>query len=145
MEVREVAGEAERAAAMKLRYDVFVIEQGVALEEDVDGLDGEAQHLVAVQDGTVVATCRLLHDADRVARLGRMAVAPPARRRGIATELLREAERVAARAGSTRMVLHAQTDAIALYDRAGYRPEGARFHEAGIEHQTMVKGLGRPA
>ena len=67
------AGEIEQAIA--LRTAVFVGEQGVAPEEEIDGRDGEALHLVAsAGDGPIVGTCRLLADGERV-KLGRMAVA----------------------------------------------------------------------
>jgi predicted GNAT family N-acyltransferase len=121
---------------------VFCGEQGVPVEEEFDGRDDEAQHLVAVEGERVVATCRLLH-ADGVTKLGRMAVAPEARRRGIATLLLRAADGAAREHGSTRIVLHAQTDARALYDADGYVERGGVFMEAGIEHITMEKEIGR--
>jgi predicted GNAT family N-acyltransferase len=140
-EVRPARTPPELWAALALRRAVFVDEQGVPLDEELDGRDDEAFHLVAVEpDGAVVGTCRLLRDAATVT-LGRMAVAPPARGRGLAGELLAEAEREAREAGATHMRLAAQVDAVGLYDRAGYEPVGERFLDAGLEHQTMQKRL----
>jgi predicted GNAT family N-acyltransferase len=141
IEVRGADGEHELTAALALRHQVFVVEQGVPVAEEIDGRDGDAEHLVALERGAVVATCRLMHRDDGATQLGRMAVARTARRRGIASALLEEAERAARRAGRDRIVLHAQTDALALYDNAGYEARGDRFMEAGIEHQPMVKVL----
>ena len=140
IEVRPAANEHEVTAALALRQLVFVVEQGVPPALEVDGRDGEAEHLVALERGAVVATCRLLHE-DGATHLQRVAVAASARRKGIASALVAEAERAAARAGSQRIVLHAQTDALALYERAGYTARGDRFLDAGIEHQTMEKAL----
>jgi len=119
---------------------VFCGEQGVSLEADRDGRDPEAVHLVAVENGKVVGTCRLLFRG-RVARLGRLAVEPGDRGRGIAGAILREADRVSRAHGADRISLHAQTYALALYERDGYAERGARFMEEGIEHVAMEKVL----
>jgi predicted GNAT family N-acyltransferase len=141
IEVHSTIEPREVAAALHLRQEVFCGEQGVPVEEEIDGRDAEAQHLVAVEDERVVATCRLLH-GQGVTKLGRMAVAREARRRGIATALLRAADTAAEAAGSTRIVLHAQTDARALYAAEGYAGRGEVFYEAGIEHICMEKEIG---
>ena len=140
IEVRPAANQHEVTAALALRHLVFVVEQGVPPALEIDGRDGDAEHLVAVEGGAVVATCRLLH-SDGATHLARVAVAGAARRQGIASALVAEAERAAVRAGSQRVVLHAQTDALSLYERAGYTARGERFLDAGIEHQTMEKEL----
>ena len=59
-EVRPARDPAEVHAALALRYEVFCVEQGVSLAEERDGLDDQALHLVVVDDGEVVGTCRLL-------------------------------------------------------------------------------------
>jgi predicted GNAT family N-acyltransferase len=139
--VRPARGDAEVRAALRVRHDVFVVEQRVPLSDELDGRDDEALHLVAVDDdGSVVGTCRLLADGD-TAKLGRMAVAAAARRRGIASRLLAEAEAQARALGVRRVALAAQTAALGLYERAGYAPRGDMFLDAGIEHVMMEKRL----
>jgi predicted GNAT family N-acyltransferase len=140
MIVRAAGDPQEVAAALELRRRVFCDEQGVPLEAERDGRDGEALHVLALSDGGLVGTCRVLVDGD-VARLGRMAVAPVVRGRGVGTAVLREAERLARAAGAGRMVLHAQLEARGVYDRAGYEPHGSPFVEEGIEHVAMEKDL----
>ena len=71
MEVREARTELELAAALELRESVFCEEQGVSFEADQDGRDSEATHIVAVDHGVVIGTCRLLFRG-HVARLGRL-------------------------------------------------------------------------
>ncbi len=141
IEVREARDDAERAAAMAIRHAVFVREQDVPVELEVDGRDDEAVHLVALRDGEVVATCRLLsHGA--TAHLGRMAVDASARRQGIAAHMLREAESWAREHGMRRLALSAQTHATRLYLDAGYEIRGERYLDAGIEHVDMELELG---
>jgi predicted GNAT family N-acyltransferase len=140
IDIRPIAGDDELAAALDLRERVFCGEQGVTLEGDRDGRDGEALHLVALEDGTVVATCRLLLDGD-VARFQRLCVAPEARGRGLGAALLAEAERAARAARAASMELHAQTAALRLYERAGYTGYGVPFDDEGIEHLAMEKRL----
>jgi predicted GNAT family N-acyltransferase len=140
MEVRRPRDEQELAAALALREEVFVGEQGVPVAADRDGLDGEALHLVAV-DGEVLGTCRMLIQRGGTARFGRLCVRASARGRGIAAALLEAAESEARAAGAVRIGMHAQTDALPLYERAGYTPYGERFDEEGIEHVGMEKHL----
>ena len=130
----------EVSAALALRSRVFCDEQGVSFEADQDGRDPEATHIVAVEDGTVIGTCRLLFRGP-VARLGRLAVEPERRGDGIAGAILREADRVAVDAGADSIALHAQTYAQSLYENAGYREYGPTFVEEGIEHVAMEKRL----
>jgi predicted GNAT family N-acyltransferase len=140
VEVREARTEDEVAAALALRSRVFCDEQGVSFEADQDGRDPEATHIVAVDGGTVIGTCRLLFRGP-VARLGRLAVEAARRGDGIAAAILREADRVAVDAGAETIALHAQTYAQSLYEHAGYRQYGPTFVEEGIEHVAMEKRL----
>ena len=138
-EVRPARDQSEVDAALALRYDVFCVEQGVSLAEERDGLDGDALHLVVVDDGEVVGTCRLLAEDSEV-KLGRMAVAShrgsrPGRRAAD------RGRRAAREMGARRIALAAQLTAQTLYERAGYAPYGDVFLDAGIEHVMMGKAL----
>jgi predicted GNAT family N-acyltransferase len=140
IEVRPTRDDSEVDAALVLREEVFVGEQGVSLAEERDGRDQEALHLVVVDDGVVVATCRLLVEGTTV-KLGRMAVARTRRGLGLARALITEAEARGRALGAERMVLAAQLNAQPLYDRAGYDAYGDVFLDAGIEHVMMSKAL----
>jgi len=139
-EIRRARDEGELAAALQLRYDVFCVEQGVPEYEELDGRDAEGVHLVAVCDGELLGTCRVLM-VGRTAQFSRLAVRASARRRRIASALLAAADAETRAAGGRRVVLHAQTYARPLYERAGYRAHGRMFKEAGIEHIAMEKEL----
>ena len=107
---------------------------------DRDGRDDEAMHIVAVDAGHVVGTCRLLFRG-RVARLGRLAVDPERRGEGIAAAILAEADNAALEQDADAISLHAQTYALELYLEAGYEERGPAFMEEGIEHVAMEKRL----
>jgi predicted GNAT family N-acyltransferase len=139
-EVRRVQGDEEMTAALALRHEVFCVEQGVPMHEELDGRDGEGLHLVAVSNGDLLATCRLLFVGPTV-QFSRLAVRQTVRRQGIATALLKLADVETRAGGARRLVLHAQTYARALYETAGYEPRGRIFMEAGIEHVAMEKRL----
>jgi predicted GNAT family N-acyltransferase len=119
---------------------VFCDEQGVSLAADRDGRDPEALHIVAVDGGSVIGTCRLLVQG-ALARLGRLAVEPGQRRRGVGAAILEAAGGIAREAGATEIDLHAQTYALALYRDAGYTERGEEFVEEGIRHVAMRKAL----
>jgi predicted GNAT family N-acyltransferase len=140
IEVREATTEDERAEALALRSRVFCDEQGVSFEADQDGRDPEATHIVAIEDGKVIGTCRLLFRSN-IARLGRLAVERDRRGDGVAAAILREADRLAQDTGAEAIALHAQTYALALYENAGYKQYGPTFVEEDIEHVAMEKRL----
>jgi ElaA protein len=140
IEVRPARDETEVAAALALREEVFCREQGVSLADELDGLDDQALHILALEDGALVGTCRLVTEGTTV-KLGRMAVARAARGRGLAAALLAEADARARDLGAERIALAAQLGAQSIYERAGYLPYGDVFLDAGIEHVMMVKPL----
>lgn len=139
-EIRRLATEGEYEAALALRHEVFCVEQGVPANEERDGRDRSGLHLVALLEGEVVATCRLVFVGSTV-QFSRLAVRQSARRQGIASALLRATDAESRAHGANRIVLHAQTYARSLYDQAGYVPRGREFVEANIEHIAMEKLL----
>src|SRR5213592_1639463 len=101
-ESRRIRGEQELQAAIKLRYDVFCVEQGVPEHEELDGRDRDGIHLVAVNGSELLGVCRVLM-VGSTAQFSRLAVRPGARRHGIATALLRAADEEALAAGGRRL------------------------------------------
>lgn len=140
MDVRPARDQAEVDQALALREQVFCVEQGVELAADQDGLDDYAIHIVVVEFGRVIGTCRVLVEGE-VGRLGRMAVEAPARGRGLGAAILAAAERSARDAGARLMRLHAQRYVEDLYATAGYAAYGEPFVEEGIPHVSMEKPL----
>ena len=124
--------------AERLRMEVFVTEQGVPREIEIDEFDTMCRHVVVVNRlGHAVATGRLVSDAPGVARIGRMAVARELRGSRVGRQVLDALVQAARDRGDTHAVLHAQVQAQNFYARAGFVPEGAVYEEAGIDHITM--------
>ena len=141
MTVRLSASEEDAAGLRALRFEVFVDEQGVPADEELDSDDDAAVQAVAVRGGIVVGTGRLVLVSALEARVGRMAVKATVRGQGVGGALLRFLEAEARSRGIARIVLHAQAHAQSFYDKHGYAAEGGPFTEAGIEHVSMAKNL----
>lgn len=130
-----------REALQAIRGRVFIEEQGVPKALEWDGQDDTAHHFMAISEaGQRVGCGRLLPSG----QIGRMAVLADFRGRGIGRQILDAALQAARDLGLTRVVLHAQTDAIGFYRRAGFLPQGDEFMEAGIRHQAMTLELPIP-
>lgn len=124
--------------AERLRMEVFVKEQGVPREIEIDAFDTMCRHVVAVNRlGHAVATGRLVSEGPGVARIGRMAVARELRGSRVGRQVLDTLIAAARARGDHEAVLHAQVQAQNFYARAGFVPEGEVYDEAGIEHITM--------
>lgn len=121
---------------LRLRVDVFVVEQECAYPE-LDGRDAEptTRLMWAEEDGAVLATVRLLHDADD-RRIGRVATAASARGRGLAAELMR---RALAECEGRTVRLDAQAHLAGWYAAFGFAADGPEFLEDGIPHVPMVR------
>ena len=142
--VKLVETEAELEGAINVRMRVFVVEQQIPPEEELDEADATATHAIALQGGRVVGTGRMLlvdGDDEGTCRIGRMAVDREWRRHGVGGQLLVFLEEQARRQGLTHCLLHAQEYVKAFYAGHGYAERGALFVEAGIPHVEMVKEL----
>ena len=129
------------AACHQIRKAVFVDEQGIALAEDIDGLDDVATQLIATDAGTPIGTARLLEKGS-TGKIGRLAVLKPHRGKGIGAAIIRAAlKELSARAHIREARLGAQIDAIAFYEALGFSPVGDPFLDAGLPHQEMVRRL----
>lgn len=140
IEVRVASSETDMEGAFAVRHEVFIVEQGVPEELERDNADETAVHVVASNGPAVIGTARLTQDGED--RIGRVAVLPAWRRRGIAGMLLAALEGEAQRLGIQEVSLHSQTYVRALYERHGYAVTGPGFVEAGIDHVPMAKRLG---
>ncbi|MBM3275292.1 MAG: GNAT family N-acetyltransferase [Candidatus Sericytochromatia bacterium] len=127
--------------ALLVRQAVFVEEQGIDPEIEVDEYDGICWHALAYLGDRIVGTARLVTLDRFTAKIGRVAVLGEARGRGVGTALMRLLEDYARREGITRVVLDAQFQVIPLYEKLGYEAEGEPFLDAGIVHKRMTKTL----
>jgi predicted GNAT family N-acyltransferase len=125
------------AQASPIRFTVFVDEQKVPVELELDEFDPLSCHALALAGDEAIGTGRLLPDG----HIGRMAVLAGWRGRGVGALLLQALIDEAQRRGMTRVVLNAQTHALGFYARFGFVPEGEEYEEAGLPHRTMSRRL----
>ena len=120
--------------ASAIRFEVFVDEQKVPAEIELDEMDAVCLHAVAYDnDGHAIGTGRLLPDG----HIGRMAVRKAGRGTGIGGAILQQLMDKARERGDAAVVLNAQTVAAPFYARHGFVQQGAEFAEAGIAHIEM--------
>jgi predicted GNAT family N-acyltransferase len=119
---------------------VFVEEQGVPEDLEMDGWDDDAVHFVAYDDGPVAAA-RLREPDPDVGKVERVAVLRERRREGIGRVVMDRVEAVAVDLGLHKLRLHAQTSVESFYRKLGYERTSDVFQEAGIDHVAMEKGL----
>ncbi len=142
--VKLVETEAELEGAINVRMRVFVSEQQIPPEEELDDADATATHAIALRGGQVVGTGRMLlveGDEEGTCRIGRMAVDREWRRHGVGGQILEFLEGEAGLQGLTHCLLHAQEYVKTFYAGHGYVERGAVFMEAGIPHVEMAKEL----
>lgn len=135
--IEVLSWEQARAHAAPIRFTVFVDEQGVPPEIELDDLDPRCLHALCFEEGIPVGTGRLLPDG----HIGRMAVLKAWRGRGIGGRILEVLVEEARRRGEREVALSAQVRAVAFYRAHGFVEEGGEYLEAGIRHQVMRKAL----
>lgn len=125
------------ATCRALRRIVFIEEQGVSEADEVDGLDDQAIHLLALVDGRPLGCARLLVQGE-TGKVGRVCVLAEARGTGLGAALMRAAvEEFRKLPGVTRVKLGAQTHALGFYERLGFTAFGPEYLDAGIPHRDM--------
>ena len=138
--IKIVASPEEFDQCFRIRTTVFVEEQEVPLELEMDEYDAIATHFLLRDGETPLATARLV-DKHGLAKIGRVAVLKEARGRGLGLLLMQAVIDEAKRRGFTESVLDAQTYALPFYARLGYIAEGEEFDDAGIPHFLMRRKL----
>lgn len=137
LRVRQIASKREIAKAFAIRMRVFVKEQGVPAEIELDSDDERATHFLAYAGKRPVGTARIVAQHGS-AKIGRMAVSKSYRGRGVGKKLLQRAAETAKKRGAKAIYLHAQVPVIGFYQSMGFRCVGPVFDEAGIPHRKMI-------
>ena len=132
--VRQVSWDQEQQTLLDIRTEVFVEEQEVPVEEEIDGLDPDSMHFLATLNEQNIGTARLLPSG----QIGRMAVLKPFRNLGVGGRLLNLAIETALQEGHETIFLHAQVHALDFYAEHGFIAHGDVFLDAGIEHREMT-------
>ena len=136
---RPPQSDAELSAALALRHEVFIVEEGRARFVDTDEVDETCDHIVAILNDAVVGTLRIyrLNLGDTALKIGRVAVRRELRGQGIGSAMMKAAHDRAFSLTDT-VYLHAQTGVVDFYKKLGYHTLGDVFEEAGTPHIKMV-------
>lgn len=140
VEIIRAKTEDEMEQVFEIRREVFIREQGIPEEIEMDELDSEAVHVLASVNG-VPAGCGRLLPGRGDARIGRVAVKKDMRRNGIGEGICKLLMAIARENGAEKAVISAQLTAVEFYKSLGFEKEGDIFIEAGIEHVRMVRPL----
>jgi len=141
IKIKKAETEKELADALEIRRKVFIEEQKVSLELEIDGKDKEADHFLAYSGDNPVGTFRIRYLSNKLAKIERMAVVFESRGRGIGGQLMETAISYLQKKGIKEMVLHAQEHARTFYEKFGFEQEGGTFEDANIPHVEMRKIL----
>jgi predicted GNAT family N-acyltransferase len=137
--IRSADFAADFSLIRSVRYAVFVDEQHVPEDVELDDRDPYCRHFLALaRGGAPVGTARIDLESGKV---GRLAVLAPYRSRGIGRALMQACHELAGASGIDELWCNAQLAAMPFYERLGYSVTGGTFDEAGIEHVRMIRPL----
>lgn len=140
MNIKIVETKEEKEKAFYVRTIVFVNEQKVSIEEEIDAYDDEAIHFIGYKDNKPIAASRLRW-LDDYGKLERICIIKDYRGKSYGTQIIKAMETEVINKGYTQTKLNAQTRAVQFYERLGYKIVSGEFLDAGIPHVTMTKQL----
>ncbi|AND39008.1 MULTISPECIES: GNAT family N-acetyltransferase [Cytobacillus] len=140
MEVRIVSSEQELHDAFSVRKQVFINEQNVPEEEEIDQFEDEAVHFVLYNNGMPAGAGRF-RTVDGNGKVERICVLKENRQSGSGKAIMDKIEEHAKKQGLPALKLNAQTQAIPFYEKLGYQVISEEFMDAGIPHRTMKKTI----
>ncbi|MFT9051318.1 GNAT family N-acetyltransferase [Liquorilactobacillus nagelii] len=127
-------------AAVEIRKEVFILEQGVAPELELDHED-QAVYYVAYVADVAGATARVIVERDGAWHIQRVATRKAYRSQGLASKLLQKIEQDARNQQIPYLTLGAQDQAQSFYQKLGFHVVGAGFFDAEIPHHQMQKAI----
>lgn len=127
--------------AFEIRREVFILEQGVPEELEIDEVDPLALHALAYLGSVCIGTARLHLNSDKTGQIGRMALLAPFRNQGFGRQILKALIETAQMQQCKYLSLHAQVSALPFYEKLGFQAEGPVYDEAGIPHRNMMMVL----
>lgn len=128
---------ADQAACRAIRAAVFIDEQNVPAELEVDELESDCLHYLAIKNSDAIAAARLLPKGDK-AKIQRVCVAKSHRGTGLGADLMRFIVADAQARGFSAAILGSQTYAIPFYEKLGFVAEGPEYLDADIPHRDMT-------
>jgi predicted GNAT family N-acyltransferase len=141
VEVKVVNNEQELADAFEVRKTVFIHEQNVPEEEEIDQFESDSIHFVLYDDSGKAAGAGRFRVLDGIGKVERICVLKENRKTGAGVAVMNKIEEYAKSKGISTLKLNAQTHAIPFYSQLGYETVSEEFMDAGIPHKTMKKSI----
>lgn len=132
-----VENDNELKQAFQVRRKVFVEEQGIAEDLELDGYDSESMHMVVKYGKRIIGTARVFYLTPETVKIERMAILKTFRRKGIGSKIISFLDKRLVADKISRVIVHAQCSAIPFYKSCGFIESGVLFYEAGIPHMKM--------
>ncbi len=134
-----VTSESELEEAFEVRRRVFVEEQSIPEDIELDEHDKKALHMIVKDGDRVIGTARVLFLSTSLAKIERMAILQPFRRRGIGSRIISFLSEELRNRQVEQLVLHAQYAVVDFYKSCGFEETGSAFLEVGIKHIKMQR------
>lgn len=146
MTLKRVENVEEESICEAIRRKVFIVEQGVDEnleldEHDTFGSSDYYPHYLALVDGVPAGTFRMHRLDDGSLKLQRFCVLSDYRRKGVGRFMLAGLEKICRGSGYGKIVMGAQCTAVPFYEKCGYTVVSGVFMDAGIRHVEMQKIL----
>ncbi|MBI5972065.1 GNAT family N-acetyltransferase [Staphylococcus caledonicus] len=125
----------------KIREEVFVKEQGVPLENELDSYEENSIHIIGYDNYHNPFACARFRPYEDGAKVERVAILKTHRQGGYGQSLMLEIEKFAKDKGYQKLILNAQVQAQGFYTKLGYTPTGEVFLEENIKHIKMFKAI----
>ena len=127
--------------SIKIRTDVFVIEQGFI--DEFDENDNKSIHVLMYDENTAIGTCRIIYSNEHNSiAIGRFAIVKEYRRKHLGQALMKEAEKIIIKKyGHIRVGVGAQERAENFYKSVGFIPTNEKYVEQDCPHIWMLKEL----
>jgi predicted GNAT family N-acyltransferase len=136
LEIKKIKNKGDLKKVIDIRKNIFVKEQNVPLDIEIDGLDPEAEHFIAYLDDEPIGCARVRAD-NRIAKLERIAILKKYRCKGFGTKLTKFLIDYCKKKDFQEIILHSQTYVSDFYKKIGFKSRGKTFFEADIEHMEM--------
>ncbi|NIK76721.1 putative GNAT family N-acyltransferase [Paenibacillus castaneae] len=141
MDIIQIKTQEQLEDAFQVRKAVFVQEQGVDEEVELDEHDGIADHVIVYDEKKPVGTGRV-RNVDGIAKLERICVLASHRKHSLGKAIMNKLEEIAMEKGLNKAKLHGQVQAVPFYEKLGYKTDSDVFFEENIPHVKMIKDLG---
>ena len=141
--VRIATSDLERENAFSVRRKVFVGEQGVPLNLELDDLDETATHFIVYSSETPVGAGRLRVTVDGIGKVERICILEEYRGKHLGNLIMQTLEEHAKETGMSKIILNAKTHAVPFYEKLGYVITSPEFMDADIPHRAMEKNIFR--